>query len=157
LPCIVTKLISMSTQKLQKQLQKVMSKALFLKRKCLFEYEGTKLYASEVHLLLVIQEESNANATQIAERIGVTKGAISQLVSRLERKGLITKAKDHEHKNELILSISRIGLRVLDAFQTKLSRILERNEQLIQSYSADEHLVISRFLKDFEVLLDGLG
>lgn len=53
--------------------------------------EGEKLYSSEIHLLLHIGEsaENRRNATRIGEAFGITKGAVSQTLSRLVHKGLL--------------------------------------------------------------------
>ena len=53
------------------------------------EISSQKLYPSEIHLLLLIDAQSQLNATGLAERLGLTKGAVSQTLTRLEKKGVL--------------------------------------------------------------------
>jgi DNA-binding MarR family transcriptional regulator len=55
-----------------------------------------------IHLILVMSEQPT-NATQMAQALHVTKGAVSQTISRLKKKGIIKKDKDPYLKNELTL------------------------------------------------------
>ena len=71
------------------QLQRVINKILFMKKKSLFLFQGVELYPSEVHLMLLIKGERATNATKMAAQLGVTKGAVSQTLSRLEKKGYV--------------------------------------------------------------------
>ena len=59
--------------------------------------------------MLVIKNKIDTNATEIAKQLGLTKGAVSQTVSRLEKKGIIVKTKDPYNKNELTLSLTPFG------------------------------------------------
>ena len=59
--------------------------------------------------MLAIKNGVNTNASGIAKQFGLTKGAISQTLSRLEKKGIINKTKDPYKKNELTLSLTNFG------------------------------------------------
>lgn len=56
------------------------------------EFGDTVLYAAEVHVLEIIGENPGITATDIVNDMQVTKGAISQIVSKLRRKGLVQKS-----------------------------------------------------------------
>ena len=47
------------------------------------ETEGVELYPSEIHLMLHVADEQATNLTRIAERLGITKGALSQKTAKL--------------------------------------------------------------------------
>ncbi len=49
------------------------------------------LFQSEIHTLAVIRHHTGKNASELAMILGVTNGAISQVVSKLINKGLIEK------------------------------------------------------------------
>ena len=67
--------------------------------------------------MLLVDEEQTINATKMAERLGVTKGAISQTLSRLEKKGVLHKIKDPYHKNELTASFTPLGQEALEQYR----------------------------------------
>ena len=48
-----------------------------------------KFYHSERHMLDIVGDDPGLNITEFAKAAGVTKGAISQVVSKLEKKGAL--------------------------------------------------------------------
>ena len=98
-----------SNEQLVEKILQSISKLTFLDRKRILTYEKTKLYPSEIHLLLHVSHVQDTNLTNIADKIGLTKGAISQTLSRLEKKGIIRKEKDVKKKNELHITFTNKG------------------------------------------------
>ncbi len=49
------------------------------------------LYMSEVHMIEVIGSYEGITTTKLAAALGITKGAVSQTVSKLEKKAMINK------------------------------------------------------------------
>ena len=74
---------------------------IFLEKKSIIEHGNLKLYPSEIHLMNIIDTEKDMNASEMATKLGVTKGAVSQTLSRLDEKGIISKTKDTLNKNRL--------------------------------------------------------
>ena len=56
-----------------------------------------QFYHSERHMLDIVGNDPGLNITEFAKAAGVTKGAISQVVSKLEKK-----ADEHRHNHERI-------------------------------------------------------
>lgn len=69
---------------------------------------GDLLYFTEIHTLTVIGRNGEINVTQLAEKMGVTKGAISQTVKKLVGKNLIFRSNT-ENKREVTLKLSEKG------------------------------------------------
>jgi DNA-binding MarR family transcriptional regulator len=67
------------------------------------------LYPAEVHLVMLIGHTPNASITELAEAGGVTKGAVSQMVKRLENKGLITRKQGTEDAKRVALELTSKG------------------------------------------------
>jgi DNA-binding MarR family transcriptional regulator len=67
------------------------------------------LYHSERHMIDKIGENPDMNITEFAESLGVTKGAVSQVVSKLERKGVVKRQKKSGSEKEVILHLTREG------------------------------------------------
>jgi DNA-binding MarR family transcriptional regulator len=67
------------------------------------------LYHSEIHLIEVIGENENLSVTDIAGQLGVTKGAISQTLKKVEKKGLATKHADPQNSSRAIVELTAKG------------------------------------------------
>ena len=138
------------------QLQRVINKIIFLKKKDIFAFKGVKLYPSEIHLMMLVQESSAANATKMAERLGVTKGAVSQTMSRLETKGILRKEKDPYNKNELTLTFTPLGAEAFAFYSKITAEIYQAHAACLERYSRDEKEVIQKFLRDVENIFQTL-
>ena len=67
------------------------------------------LYPSEIHLIDAIGLDGNMTTTRLAATLGITKGGISQTVTKLMNKGLITKSEG-DGINEVYISLSDKGI-----------------------------------------------
>lgn len=72
---------------------------------------GVPLHRAETHALRAIGNKAQLNVTGLAAALGVTKGAASQLASRLARKGLLVKRPSAESGREVILELTPLGRR----------------------------------------------
>ncbi|WP_419657279.1 transcriptional regulator, MarR family [Desulfosarcina variabilis str. Montpellier] len=67
------------------------------------------LYSSEIHLIETIGENNNFSVTDIAKQLGVTKGAVSQTLKKLEIKGLTAKHVDPHNSSRAIVELTSKG------------------------------------------------
>lgn len=67
------------------------------------------LYHSERHLIDRIGDHPGVNVTEFARVAGKTKGAISQVVKKLEGKGLVRRYKSSSNDKEVFLELTRTG------------------------------------------------
>ena len=70
---------------------------------------GHLLYQSEIHAISVIQHHQQANASALAQIMGVTKGAITQVVNKLILKGLVEKYNLPNNKKEVYFLLTESG------------------------------------------------
>lgn len=63
----------------------------------------------EAHLLEKICDNSEITITQLAQRINRSKSAVSQIVKKLEKKGLVTKVPKKSHAKKLSLCATEKG------------------------------------------------
>jgi len=70
---------------------------------------GDLLYPSEIHNIEIIGRNPGINVTNLAKKLGVTKGAVSQIVNKLERKNLVGKSRDSNNEKEVILKLQKKG------------------------------------------------
>jgi DNA-binding MarR family transcriptional regulator len=67
------------------------------------------LSSTEIHLIELIGENSDVSVTQLAKLQGVTKGAVSQNLKRLESKGFILKEEDPANSSRSIIGLTNKG------------------------------------------------
>ena len=67
------------------------------------------LTPAEIHTIDCIGKNSGINVTLLAEKLGITKGAVSQMANKLKKKDLVIKLKDSENDKEVILLLSKKG------------------------------------------------
>jgi DNA-binding MarR family transcriptional regulator len=139
------------------QILRLTNKLIFLEKKSILKHGDIKLYPSEIHLLDVIDQDKGINASEMAVRLGVTKGAISQTLSRLEKKGVIYKTKDPNHKNELTAHFTRLGNEAFEQHRKSRGTLSKQFNGYLAGVSSEEMEVIKKFLSKLERFFDGLS
>ncbi len=132
------------------------NKIIFLEKKKIFAHEGVKLFPSEIHLMLWIEQGETGNATRIAQGLGISKSAVSQTLSRLEKKNILIKEKDTSNKNELILSFTGFGSQALNRYKQTLLSGMAGHGQYLESLSDEEKRVIRQFMAHMESVIETL-
>lgn len=77
---------------------------------------GEKLTLVELMLLLTISESEGIFAMEIAKKWRKTKGAISQILKKLETKGLIDKQRDSHDAKMYGLFLTERGRQIIEEF-----------------------------------------
>ncbi|GMQ58717.1 MarR family winged helix-turn-helix transcriptional regulator [Vallitalea sediminicola] len=67
------------------------------------------IYRSEIHIMKLIGDYANLHVSEIARKFGVTKGAVSQTLKKLERKGLVEKYLDETNNTRLLVKLTEKG------------------------------------------------
>ncbi len=67
------------------------------------------IYRSEIHIMKLIGDYGDLHVSELARKFGVTKGAISQTLKKLERKGLVTKHLDETNNTRLLAELTEKG------------------------------------------------
>ncbi|MFX0071118.1 MAG: MarR family winged helix-turn-helix transcriptional regulator [Candidatus Hermodarchaeota archaeon] len=129
------------------------SRMTFLEQRRVVIFNKTKLYPSEIHLLLSISEGHDTNVTKIAEHFGLTKGAVSQTLSRLQKKGLIKKDLDTKKKNELHILYTNKGEELIKHIINMKMNLGSEYLNFIKKLSEKEKQAISDFLDKMVTIL----
>ncbi len=117
---------------------------------------GTRhnLYHSERHMLDKIGDNTGMNVTEFADAAGVTKGAISQLVSKLEKKGIVRRYKKSTNDKEVFLELTKSGQEVYQKHQEiNEQTIIPLNEELSKHSDEKVEFLLTMF-KWFNDYLD---
>ena len=112
------------------------------------------MYGSEIHTVQAIGKSAGINVTQLAERMGVTKGAVSQMVSRLVEKGMVQKARAQDNAKEVCLNLTELGrvgfhnherfdMSVLDAVREHCGSDLEKKLGTFLSVLTDFEAILA--------------
>ena len=70
---------------------------------------GVLMHAKEIHTVQAIGRHSGINVTKLAEKAGVTKGAVSQTINKLVKKGLVRKTHLPGNDKEVVLELTDTG------------------------------------------------
>lgn len=76
---------------------------------------GHTLTVSEIHTIDAIGRVPKLNINELAAHMKVTKGAASQMVSKLVKKDLVEKYKAEDNAKEVLLRLTPLGQKGFDA------------------------------------------
>jgi len=91
---------------------------------------GVPLYRSEIHTIETIGKNPGINVTRLAERMGVTKGAVSQMLTRLAKKRLVERGRPPGSEKEVTIDLSDLGRRAFEnhsAFHRQILAVLKEH------------------------------
>ncbi|MFX1461536.1 MAG: MarR family winged helix-turn-helix transcriptional regulator [Promethearchaeota archaeon] len=135
-----------TNQNLVGKILETISKLAFLEKRRKIIYKDIKLYPSEIHLLLFVYHIQDKNITQIAENLGLTKGAISQTLSRLHKKGIIIKETEPFQKNQIHIQFTDKGKLLMDHVNEFKGFLETEFLSYLKTKSSREKQLISDFL-----------
>lgn len=105
---------------------------------------GEDVTVAEWVFLRVLYDAEPLAPTHLAERMGMTKGAISKLADRLIAKGLVTRTENETDKRAHSLSLSSAGRARIPV----LSALADENDRrFFEVLSPDEHRTLDRLLR----------
>lgn len=80
--------------------------------KCAFDFGvGQPLFPSEIHMISAVQSLGQAGVTELADALEITKGAVSQVIAKLEKKGMLVKEQDPGNKARVVVRTTELGRR----------------------------------------------
>ena len=94
-----------------------------LERQCCKFGTDVDIHMAEIHTIMAIHNNEGIHVGGLAEYMGVTKGSVSELLRRLERKGLAYKAKDP-------LKMTRLNVFLTEKGKTANSHHMSFHSQL---------------------------
>jgi DNA-binding MarR family transcriptional regulator len=104
---------------------------------------GDLLYFTEIHTITMVGKNNEINMTQLAEMMGVTKGAISQTIRKLVNKNLISKS-NAINKKEINLKLSEKGLIVYKGQESFQKELFTFAGSLYESATPEERDLVKR-------------
>lgn len=105
---------------------------------------------TECHVISTIASIKEANGITIAEKLGMTRGGISKIATRLMEKNLITTYKDESNQKKVFYTLTSLGEKV-NRIHDQLHK--ENHKSLCNiasNYTSKEQDIILRFIKDLQ-------
>jgi len=96
-------------EELLEKLEQVITKMESMHTPSLSFGTGVLMHQKEIHTVQAIGRHSGINVTRLAEQMGVTKGAVSQTISKSVKKGLVQKTHAPGNDKEVILELTDLG------------------------------------------------
>jgi DNA-binding MarR family transcriptional regulator len=115
--------------------------------------ERLGLGATELKCYSIIRQAGPLTAGELSERVGLTTGAITGVVDRLEAAGLVRRDRDLNDRRRVVLALldNPQRERALLALYEPLGRAITA---LVAGYSAAEQATIARFLGEASGVLE---
>lgn len=67
-----------------------------------------------IHTLEAVGKNNGINVTELAKKLGITKGAVSQMISRLIKRGLVSKNRLADNEKEVAINLTEKGWEVFN-------------------------------------------
>jgi len=104
---------------------------------------GSKLHLTELQTISMIGENPEVNMTQLADIMGVTRGAISQTLRKLVTKKLVVRTNVRNNK-EVNLQLTDVGQIVRQGYQARMKEVFTFADELYAIATPDERDLVKR-------------
>ena len=115
---------------------------------------AVELHSSEIHLIEVIGENEGLSVTEIARLLGVTKGAVSQTLKKLELKNLAAKKADPTNTSRALVELTTQGWEAFNAHERWHEAVDGGFRSYFLGLESDKIMFLKEFLEIFETFLD---
>jgi DNA-binding MarR family transcriptional regulator len=114
---------------------------------------GERLYMNEIHTIDAVGKSPDMNVTEIAEKLGITKGTLSPIVTRLAKKKYVTKFKGGANRRDVLLRLTPKGQ---IAYHGHEMLHLKMHTMLFEQFEDDPEFIkqLKQFLRVGEGMLD---
>jgi len=112
------------------------------------------LYHSERHMLDKIGDNPEMNVTDFAHSVGVTKGAISQVVKKLESKGVVKRYKKSSNDKEVFIKLTKAGNDIYQKHKKVNEETIRPLYKELKKYPEEKVEFLVTMFKWFDEFLD---
>ncbi|MDO5078752.1 zinc-dependent MarR family transcriptional regulator [Streptococcus minor] len=109
---------------------------------------------TQEHILMLI-ENNSYTSSEIAKQLKVSQAAITKAIKSLISKEMLVGVRDEQDARVVRYSLTEIAKPIAAEHTHHHAHTIEAYEELLKSYSAEEQLVISRFMKDLVQKIKG--
>ena len=113
-----------------------------------------KLFPSEIHVIEAIGSKRANKVTELSYIFHITKGAISQVVNKLQSKGFIHKERNKDFGKEIILSLTPKGEDVFKIISKQHELMAEEFINYLGNFKVEEIDYFVLILSKIEEYID---
>ena len=120
---------------------------------------GELIFTAEAHHISIIGRNPGITAREIVQKMGITKGAVSQVLRKLEEKDYIIKYPKPDNLREFCLNLTKKGQMAFKAHESNDQKLVESLSKHLESLNpeqiekvADMVSELSDYLKNSETI-----
>lgn len=102
------------------------------------------LIPTDLHCLHVLRQLGPVTTGRLGEQVGISPGAASRMIDRLEANGFVQRARDAVDRRKVTVSATDVGLRRASAAYGELTARTRRD---LDEFTASEMSVLTRFVR----------
>ncbi|MGD1815539.1 MAG: MarR family transcriptional regulator [Pleomorphochaeta sp.] len=129
---------------------RIVTKVSEIDQKTRYYGTDTQLHNAEIHLIKAINENEGIHVTGLAQKLGVTKGAVSQILVKLQKKNMIVKETDPNNLSKLILKLTPKGKIANDNHEKLHQQFNELFYSVTDKYTKQEKELLKDFFDSLE-------
>ena len=112
-----------------------------------------KINATQAHLLMLLQEENATNAT-LADRMNLSKPAITKAVKNLVAHGYVLSSPDASDKRSVNYALTPAGIKLARQHEQSHQALHQAIDATIATFTDEQQATIIYFLKQINQLED---
>ena len=112
-----------------------------------------QVHEAEIHMIKAIQQTGPCHISGLAKKLEVTKGNVSQIIMKLEKKGLVSKIPDEENHSRLTITLTPKGKTAYARHEEIHLRFDAMTEQELGKYPPEFRTSFASLMKN---LLSGM-
>ena len=117
---------------------------------------GVTLCTAETHMIELIGEQEGISSTMLCEILGVTKGAVSQILKKLKDKNLAECSAFREN-GYIALRLTSEGQEIFEEHRKMHVSLMQELYQMVESFPQEQKEAIHWFLNQEEKLAERLA
>ena len=120
-------------------------------------YYGTDkpLHEAEIHMIKSIKDHEGIHVTGLADILGVTKGAVSQIIMKLSKKGMIIKETDPKNLSRLVLRLTEKGETAYVQHEKLHQEFNDIINKILEEATEEQKAFLQSFLESLEEKIEG--
>ena len=115
-----------------------------------------ELYPSEIHAIECIAATRALNLTELSNQLGLTKGAVSKSVGKLEKIGLLRRYKYVSNQKEVYFHLTELGVQAYEGhkrYHEAMDRVMEQYGEAVSKEKGEEILhFLQLYLEQMQTL-----
>ncbi len=110
--------------------------------------------SSEVHYIECIGRNAEPNVTKLAESLYMTRGAISKMTKKLEKKGIIESYQKPDNKKEIYFRLTEQGQKIYNIHEELHREFRERDKVVFEQITDEQFDRVLSFIEKYNSHLD---